>query len=101
MILVFGHFLIPFVLLMSRAAKRNLTVLKMGALWILLMHWIDIYWLVMPNLHQHGAYLSWMDLTATLGIGGIFFWFFLTRYYAHALVPVNDPRLDVSIHMTN
>ena len=101
MVTVFGHFIIPFILLMPRAVKRNLTALKYIAAWVMLMHWIDIFWLISPNIHHHGASLSWMDVTATLGIGGIFLWYFLNRYYAHPLVPVNDPRLDVSIRMKN
>ncbi len=101
MVIVFGHFLIPFIALMPRFVKRNLGSLSFFAFWILIMHWIDIYWLVIPNLHHHGAQFSWMDLTATLGIGGIFFWYFLHKYYKHALVPVGDPRLEVSIHMKN
>jgi hypothetical protein len=101
MVLVFGHFVIPFMALLPRFVKRNMGSLTFFAVWILIMHWIDIFWLVMPSLHHHGFHFSWMDLTATLGIGGIFFWYFLQKYYKHALVPVNDPRLDVSIHMKN
>lgn len=101
MVIVFGHFLIPFIALMPRFVKRDLGALSFFAFWILIMHWIDIFWLIMPNLHHHGTHFSWMDLTATLGIGGIFFWYFLHKYYNHALVPINDPRLEVSIHMKN
>ncbi len=101
MTIVFGHFLIPFLALMPRFTKRNLTVLTFFAVWILIMHWIDIFWLVMPSFHHHGALFSWMDLSATLGIGGLYLWYFLQKYYEHPLVPVGDPRLDVSIHMKN
>jgi hypothetical protein len=101
MILVFGHFVIPFMALMPRFVKRNLGALTFIAIWILIMHWIDIFWLVMPSFSHHGAHFSWMDLTTTLGIGGIFFWYFLQKYYKHALVPVGDPRLEASIHMKN
>jgi hypothetical protein len=101
MVLVFGHFLVPFLILMPRAVKRNLVVLKITSIWIIIMHWIDIYWLVLPNLHHHGVHISWMDLTATIGIGGLFIWYFLNKFYAHSLVPVNDPRLEISIRMKN
>jgi hypothetical protein len=101
MTLVFGHFLIPFMALMPRFVKRKAGALTFFAIWIMVMHWIDIFWLVMPSLNHHGAHFSWMDLTTTLGIGGLFFWYFLQMYYKHPLVPVNDPRLDVSIHMKN
>jgi len=101
MTLVFGHFLVPFIALLPRFVKRNLTILTFFAIWIFIMHWIDIFWVVMPNLHQHDLHFSWMDLTAMLGIGGIFFWYFLNKFYKHALVAVGDPRLDISIKMKN
>ncbi len=101
MTIVFGHFVIPFLLLMPRAMKRNLKVLKIIAIFILIMHWIDLYWLVMPSLHHDGASISWMDLAGFLGIGGLFLGFFMRRYAANALVPVNDPRLEKSINMKN
>ena len=101
MILVFAHFLIPFIALMPRFVKRNLSLMRFIALWILVMHWLDIYWLVIPNLHHHSVHFSWMDLTATFGIGGIFFWYFWTKFSANATVPVNDPNLEKSIRMVN
>ena len=72
LLLVIGHFAVPFLVLISRAAKRSTKVLLSAGVWLLFMHWIDLYWLVMPNLHQHGFVPSWMDLTTMLGIGGIF-----------------------------
>jgi hypothetical protein len=101
MILVFGHFLIPFLGLMPRAAKRNITYLKAMAIWILVMHFVDLYWIVMPTLHAHGFQLSWIDPAAFLAVGGIFVWYVARKYNAGALVPVNDPKLEESIHHVN
>jgi len=95
--LVFGHFVVPFFILITRGAKRNLTILKVFAFWMLLMHWVDLHWVVMPTLHHHGLHLSWIDLAAMLAVGGGFmarFWYGLT---AHPLIPVNDPKLEKSI----
>ncbi len=101
MMLVFGHFLIPFLGLMPRAAKRNLTYLKGMAVWILIMHFADLYWIVMPTLHAHGFQLSWIDLAAFLAVGGIFVWYVARKYNGGALVPINDPKLEESIHHLN
>jgi len=101
MTIVFGHFVIPFVLLMPRAIKRNFRWLKIIAIWIAIMHWVDIYWVAMPSLHVEGFLFSWMDAAAFIGIGGIFLWYFLHRFAINPLVPLNDPRLDISIHMKN
>jgi hypothetical protein len=101
LLLVFGHFLIPFIGLMPRAAKRNLNYLKLMCMWILLMHFFDLYWIIMPTLSEHGIHFSWMDVVTFIGIGGIFLWYFWFRYLSNALVPINDPQLNNSVTFTN
>jgi len=101
LLLVFGHFVIPFFTLMIRASKRNLRLLIPMTGWILFMHWVDLYWIVMPALHHHDVHLSWIDLTAFIGIGGIFTGLFFVQLEKHALVPVNDPKLEASINVKN
>ncbi|MBX7152647.1 hypothetical protein K1X84_13480 [bacterium] len=101
LLLIFGHLMLPFLALIARAPKRNLNVLKVIGFWLLFMHWVDIHWMVLPTLHHHGVSLSWMDLTAMMGVGGIFLWFFWQRFSANALVPKGDPRLEASIHIVN
>lgn len=101
LVLVFGHFVIPFFVLFPMEIKKNMPVMMVMSTWILIMHWIDIYWLVMPTLHPHGIYFSWMDLTTMIGIGGIFIWRFLRINYSRPLVPVNDPRLESSIKIVS
>ena len=99
--LVFGHFLVPFVGLITRSAKRNMRFLKFMAYWLLAMHWIDLYWISLPSLHHHGIQLSWMDLTLFIGIGGVFMGLFWKIFAAGPLVPVGDPQLEKSIHFSN
>jgi hypothetical protein len=54
-LLVFGHFLVPFAFLMSRHVKRNGPTLAIGAVFLLVIHWIDMQYLVIPNsMHGHG-----------------------------------------------
>ena len=48
--LIFGHFVIPFGALLSRSLKRNRARLALVAFWILLVHAVDIYWLMVPTL---------------------------------------------------
>jgi hypothetical protein len=57
-ILVFGHFLVPFAFLMSRHVKRNGTALAAGAIFLLVIHWIDMQYLILPSAGHgdaHGA----------------------------------------------
>ena len=98
---VFGHFLIPFVGLSSRSSKRNFTYLKYMSLFILLMHWIDLYWLVMPTLHKSGVKFCIFDFTAFIGIGGMFMWLFWIQFTKNAVTPKGDPNFENSIKYHN
>ncbi len=101
LLIVYGHFVFPFVALMTRAAKRSVPVLWIVSIWVMIIHWVDLYWIVMPNLHHHGAHFSWIDLTTMLGIGGIFVWFFWRTFTSHPVVPVGDPGLEKSKAFVN
>ncbi len=97
-LLAVGHFVVPFLIMLVRALKRSALALIIFAGWMLLMHWVDMYWLVMPTLHPHGAHFSWIDMAAMLGVGGLFLWLFMWQLGKHSLVPINDPNLDQSIN---
>ncbi|KAB2881035.1 hypothetical protein F9K33_02210 [bacterium] len=101
LMLIYGHLMLPFLWLIPRATKRSLPAMAFIGVWLLLMHWVDLYWSVFPNLHEHGFQLSWMDLTTMLGIGGIFIWAMWVRFSKNALIPVKDPKLDKSLHFAN
>ncbi|MCK5124679.1 MAG: hypothetical protein KAR42_00340 [candidate division Zixibacteria bacterium] len=101
MLIVYGHFVIPFFVLFPQVTKRNKAVMTVMSIWILVMHWVDIYWLVMPTLHHHGYHLSWIDLATFIGIGGLFLHLFWRIFTAHPLVPVGDPNLEQSIKIVS
>jgi hypothetical protein len=92
-----GHFVVPFVLLMSRFAKRRPAWVAGLAAWILVMHYLDLHWLVMPNLHPEGIVPHWIDLACLAGIGGAFLFVFTRTLAGRALVPAGDPRLPESL----
>jgi hypothetical protein len=100
-LLAVGHFGVPFLFLMSRNVKRRTGLLVLGALWMLLMHLIDVYWLVMPTLYEHGPRPGLLTLTTWLGIGGLFLAAVTWVLGRHALVPVRDPRLIESLSFQN
>jgi hypothetical protein len=101
LLLISGHLMLPFLWLIPRFTKRNLPAMAIIGVWLLLMHWVDLYWNVFPNLHEHGFKLSWMDATTMIGIGGIFLWYMWLKLSANALIPVKDPKLDKSLHFAN
>ncbi|RLE25998.1 MAG: quinol:cytochrome C oxidoreductase [Acidobacteria bacterium] len=99
--LLFGHFVIPFLALVSRFPKRRPRLLVLAALWMLAMHWLDLYYLVGPEFHPEGASIGLMDILCFLGMGGLFFLVLAWRLRKIALVPVGDPRLAESLSFEN
>jgi hypothetical protein len=66
LVLLLGNFVAPFLVLLFRTAKRTPAVLAATGGWLLAMHYLDVYWLLMPELHASGVRVHWLDL-ATLG----------------------------------
>ena len=99
--LVAGHFFLPFLLLLMNFGKRSPAFLCGMALWILTMHALDIYVIVMPVLHRSGFHPSFMDLFALLAIGCTLAAVYLKRLGDASLFPVKDPRLAKSIALKN
>ncbi len=95
--LVVGHFVVPFVVLLFRATKRSPYWLGFISVWILVFHYIDLYWLIMPAFRPEGDLPHWLDTSLVLTLT-----FICAAIVAHAchrrpLVPVGDPRLAESI----
>lgn len=99
--LVVGHFAIPFFFLMPRAIKRNPALLAAAALWLLAMHYLDVYWCVMPIAHPDGPSFTAVDAAAMVAVGGFFLAAFGWVSSRRALVPLRDPRLRESLSFEN
>ena len=99
--LMAGHFGIPFFYLMGRAVKRRGSTLAIGGAWLLAMHYLDIYWQVMPTLHPEGLSPSLLDVAALMAVGGCFVAAASWLMRRQALVPIGDPRLPESLAFEN
>jgi hypothetical protein len=100
LMLLFGHLLIPFAGLLSRHVKRSRKGLAFWAVWQLCFVWIDIWWLIMPEL-DGGRHLGLTELAALVGIGGAFLSVVLRKAAHDALRPLQDPRLADSLAFEN
>ena len=99
--LMAGHFVVPFFYLMGRAVKRNGLTLALGGLWLLAMHFVDLYWQIMPTLHPQGIRPSVLDVAAFVAVGGCFVAAAGWLLRRQALVPLGDPRLAESLAFEN
>ena len=110
-LLCLGRFPIPFFFLLPRAVKRNPVTLFLAATWILIMQFVDMYWVVQPVLAHHHAlesanhhmtmHLGPLDALTYVGVLGVFLAGFGWALGRKALVPVNDPRIAESIKFEN
>ena len=92
--IIFIHFLLPFFLLLSQAAKRNLNVLLAGAVILLIAHFVDMYWLVIPNFSPEHVTFGWIEVVPTLAVGGLFISVIAWQFKRHNAIPIQDPLLN-------
>lgn len=101
--LLVAHFILPFFFLISRNVKRNLPFVAFGAAWLLVMHVLECYWLVMPYASPLGdgtaAFeVQWMDFAALFAVVGSYLAVVLFLMTRVPLVPIGDPRLSRGLH---
>jgi hypothetical protein len=94
LILIVFHFAVPFILLLSRQRKRQARSLARLAWGLLLLRFVDVFWLVCPAFRPSVFVLDWLDIVAPVGIGGIWTAFFLRELNKRPLLPLKDPRFE-------
>jgi hypothetical protein len=75
--LVAFHFALPFLVLLSRRAKRAPRSLGTLAALLLFAHLVDAYWLVVPAFRPDGITIAWSDVAAIAALGGVWLAVFL------------------------
>lgn len=95
--LVLLHFALPFFLLLSRDLKRSAPRLAMVAGLLLVMRWVDLYWLVLPAFYPERLVIHWMDFVAPVALGGIWVWLFTRELMSRPLLPVHEPLLKEAL----
>jgi hypothetical protein len=99
--LLFCHFVIPFFGLLSRYTKRNRKTLAFWAIWLLVIQYVDLYWLVMPTLSRDEIPVHISDLLCWIGVVGVFLGAAAMRAKGKNLIPTKDPRLADSLAFLN
>ena len=91
--LIFGHFFLPFFLLISRHTKRNFNVVSRIAMWIVAIEIVYVFWIINPAFHHEGLQIHWTHFTAFVGVGGLWIYLFLRYLMQMPLLPPNDHRI--------
>jgi hypothetical protein len=95
-LLVFAHFVLPFALLLSRSLKRDRGRLARVAVWMLIVRWLDLYWLAAPALSSDIQF-HLVDITAAVALFGIWFFLFIQQLKTRSLLPVHDRFLEEAL----
>jgi hypothetical protein len=90
-LLVVLRFIIPFIFLLSRAAKINPRRLIWVSILILLGELLDLYWLIMPQLYPDGPVLSFVELGPVLVVTGILIGYFALITGKESCLATGDP----------
>jgi hypothetical protein len=91
-IIVF-HFVLPFLVLLSRDVKQRPGALAVVALAMIVVRFVDLFWLVTPAFYPAGFFIHWMDVVTPVGVGGIWLATFIWQLTGRPLVAINDPSL--------
>ena len=105
--ILLGHFIGPFLFLLSQKRKKNPVIISLGCLWILFMHVVDIYWIVIPErgpslgigVFAPGAWVQ--DIAALCAVFGTMGFLYLRGLAKYSLYPWRDPRLIESVNVIN
>jgi hypothetical protein len=87
-----GHFALPFVCLLMRALKRRPVVLALIGAWLLVAHFLDVFWLLVPVVRPAGPGFHWVDVGALLAVCGAAVAYGAMRFVAAPFLP-KDPAL--------
>ena len=98
----FINFVFPFIVLMTRNAKRQMIILKIVGIFILVGHWMDFFMMMTPPmLHNDGGFdykFFFLEVGITMVFLGIFLYAVLTGLSKAGLVAKNHPMIEESVH---
>jgi hypothetical protein len=100
-LLPISNFIIPFFGLLSRHVKRSRTALIAWAVWQLLVHYLDLYWLIYPTDGTGEVNFGLTNVLFLVGVLAVFFGAAARRAKGINLVPTKDPRLPQSLAFEN
>jgi hypothetical protein len=95
--LIVFHFMVPFVLLLSRTIKREPDLIVKVAVGILVVRVVDLFWLVAPEFHQSGVSVSWLDILLPLSLGSLWLGCFIWQLRGRPILPVHDPEFGETL----
>ena len=95
--LVLFHFAVPFALLLSRTVKREPQMIVRVAIGIMIVRLVDLFWLIAPEFHREGVWISWLDILLPTSLFAIWLGCFVWQLRGRAILPLHDPEFDEAL----
>jgi hypothetical protein len=95
--LIVFHFFLPFTMLLMREIKDRPGTIAIVTVIILVMRFVDIYWLIGPAHHPQHFFFSWITAFAFLGIGGLWLAAFIWQLKGQTIIPIHETWVDEAI----
>jgi hypothetical protein len=92
------NFVLPFLLLMTRDAKRHIMMLKVVCPIVIVGHWFDFFNMVTPGVMKHEGGLGLLEIGTGFIFMAAFLWVVLTSLSKMPLFGKNHPMLEESLH---
>jgi hypothetical protein len=95
---LFLNWVVPFLALLNRSAKRSRSLLAKIALVVLAGRWLDLYLMILPSVTSHSPAFGAWEIGPVLGGIALFLAVFFRASRTAAPVPLRDPYLVESLH---
>ena len=87
--------LVAFFVLLMKPIKRNVRTLSIVAALLFFMRFVDLFWIMGPELHLDSpSFIHWLDVAAPIGLGGLWLALFFWQLTARPLLPLGEPALQ-------
>jgi hypothetical protein len=96
-VLIIFHFFLPFFMLLMRSIKDNPRTIAVVTVIILVMRFVDVYWLVAPAHYGEHFHFSWITVAAFLAIGGLWLWAFIGQLKGQTIIPIHETWVEEAI----
>jgi hypothetical protein len=98
LLLLIFRFVVPFLALLPRGAKRTDNHVIAVSILVLAMQYLDIYWMVYPNFFDGQVTFGFWEIGIFAGFAGLFLMTIMSFWSKHSLVPLKDPRIHEAIN---
>jgi len=93
-VIVFLSFAIPFYLLLMRAIKRSARSLLVVCGALILVNFLDVYWMIVPSFQTASPRFYFLDFLLPVGMGGVWVADFIRHLKSRPLLPLHDTRFE-------